>query len=194
MDRKGERPYIQQRISDLEQIAEENWTNASVLFEVFSELRFRKPRKRPRELKQRILDRLLELAQEYFRWPSIKAMPGNEPISSTTWPSTGLLSYLGYHVGKPALPAIKRREILDQAYQDILPTVNNPIYMSEWGPPKSSVRLKKIAESLAAFCRNQKRKNSDHSKSTAITDWESDLAYLKHKYYNNVYNFQWPRT
>ena len=188
-----ERPYIRQYINDLEDIVEENWDNGSVLFEVFSELDFRKPRKRPRELRKRILERLLELADEFFHWPTTMASSGDGSIEAEKWPKTGLLSYLGYHVGKTGLPTIKRREILDQAYKDNLPTVNNSIYMAQWGEPRSSIRLKKIAESIAAFCRNQKRRD-DQIKSAAIADWESDLAYMKAKYYDGNYDFQWPRT
>lgn len=193
MNRSTDRPFIQQRIHALETIAEDNWNNAYVLFEVFSELKFRKPRKRPTELRDSIIERLLELAEAHFRWPSTTAVGGNSSIETAGWPRTGLLSYLGYHAGKTELTAAARRSMLNRAYQDDLPTMNNPIYMAQWGEPKSGTRLRKMAESLAAFCRNQKRKQ-EYTHSTAVMNWESDLAYLKVTYYDGTYDFRWPRT
>jgi hypothetical protein len=193
MNHKNERPFKILHINDLESIAEKNLHNASVLFEVFTELNFRRHRKRHNDLRRRILDRLLELAAEYFRWPSTSTPSGDSTLNAVGWPLKGLLSYLGYHVGKTGLPTMTRREILDEVYNDTLPIVNNTSYMEEWGTPRSDSRLKKLAESLAAFCRNQKRKDG-HVQSAAVADWVSDLAYLKSKYYDGVYDFHWPRT
>jgi hypothetical protein len=195
MSRGDDRRHIQQRINELEAMAASNWGSPSLLFEIFTELEFRKPRKRPRELKQRINDRLLELAADfYFTWPSTSAPGGDGNLDGAGWPRTGLLSYLGYHVGRTGLPTTTRRAILADAYLGNLPTVNNPVYMADWGDPVCGPRLRKIAESLAAFCRNQKRKDGPHFQSAAVADWESDLAYLKGTYYDGVYDFPWPRT
>jgi hypothetical protein len=161
MKSRDDRPHIYHDIYELQEVAESNWNNPSVLFEVFSELQFRRPRKRPRELRQAIQDRILEVLPSFcFRWPSTSAIGGDGNLAGSGWPRTGLLSYLGYHVGTSGLPTHERRKILDLAYTDNLPTVNNPIYMANWGLPRSGPRLQKIAESLAAFCRNRKRQES----------------------------------
>jgi hypothetical protein len=193
MNDKIVRPYKQKRIDELESITGDNCDNASVLIEVFMELEFRRPRKRPSELRRRILNRLSELSAEFFRWPTTLAPSGDNILTTLGWPRKGLLSYLGYHVGKTGPPTTTRREILDEAYNNTLPTVNNTVYMADWGAPRSGPRLEKIAESIAAFCRNRKRKDG-LLQSVAIADWESDLAYLKSKYYDGVYDFHWPRT
>ena len=189
------RPHIQYNIFQLIELTNQNWDHPSVLFEIFSELQFRRPRKRQREHREKIHERLLELAADfYFRWPSTEAQGGDGSLTDNCWPRTGLLSYLGYHVGRTGLPTVIRRAILDDAYMKSLPTVNNPIYMADWGEAHSGPRLQKTAESLAAFCRNQKRKDGTRSKSAAVADWESDLQYLKAKHYDGVYDFPWPRT
>jgi hypothetical protein len=190
--RASTRPHLHGDINDLETITRENWSNPSVLFEVFVELGYRRQRKRKRELKDKTYKRLIEIAGEYFDWPTTNAPGGNRRLSGALWPEEGLLSYLGYHVGERGLPTAERRAILDSVYLQAVPTVNNPVYMADWGSPRSSLRLQKIAESLAAFCRNKKRSDRSYS-SVAVADWESDLAYLKQKYYDGVYKFPWPR-
>ncbi|MFH7028095.1 MAG: hypothetical protein ACHBN1_22505 [Heteroscytonema crispum UTEX LB 1556] len=87
----------------------------------------------------------------------------------------------------------ERREILDTIFLRPLLHIDNANYISEWGQPKTDERLRKLAESIAAFIRNAKRRNMN-SFSKAIQDWESDLAYLKRTYYNNRFSFSCPRT
>jgi hypothetical protein len=104
-----------------------------------------------------------------------------------------LLRYLGYHVGAKGLSGEERRAILDAVYLEKLPSVNSRTYMSEWGQPHTGVRLKKLAETLAALTRNEKRKRAAASRS-AIEEWEADLEYLRQKYYVGRYDFVWPET
>jgi hypothetical protein len=89
------------------------------------------------------------------------------------------------------LPESQRRQILDTIFIHSLSFVNDTNYLREWGEPKTKERLKKLADCIAAFTRNAKRRNAD-SYSKAIQDWEADLAYLKRTYYDG--HFQWPRT
>ena len=59
------------------------------------------------------------------------------------------------------------------------------------GNPQSDTRLKKLANSLATFTRNaRRRRNSDMNQ--AIIEWEEDISYLKNKYYTNRFGFDWP--
>jgi hypothetical protein len=57
----------------------------------------------------------------------------------------------------------------------------------------SSVRLQKLANCIASFARNAKRR-CYASMELAITEWEEDLAYLKDKYYRPVDGYNWPDT
>ena len=119
-------------------------------------------------------------------------MNDNDFDYSNEWPDKGLLSYVGYHVGKSGKSPIERRKILSNVFLSELPNVQNPQYMKEWGQIKSSQRLRKIANSLASFIRNAKRKNEIPDE--AINDWENDLDWLKKKYYRGVFTFPWPST
>ena len=129
-----------------------------------------------------------------FPWPSTDAFPGLGNLSETDWPQEGLLSYMGYRVGRNGAPISRRREILATIFeQDALPRVNSAEYMREWGPAKSTARLKKMAESIASFARNEKRRNSS-SYAEAIKDHEEDLEWLKQRFYTGAHRFQWPST
>ncbi|MBF0227676.1 MAG: hypothetical protein HQK76_19685 [Desulfobacterales bacterium] len=97
---------------------------------------------------------------------------------------------MGYSVGKNGHIKSERRRILRNVYNNVIPKVFPPRYINEWGRPSSSKRLQKIAESIAAFCRNNKKKI--HPPIQAIKDWESDLAWLKLEFYDNRYKFRWP--
>jgi hypothetical protein len=65
--------------------------------------------------------------------------------------------------------------------------------MAEWSEPETAVRLKKIADSLAAFARNGRR-NEKQDMSEAVNHWVTDLAWLKTEYYDGHYDsrFAWP--
>jgi len=51
-----------------------------------------------------------------------------------------------------------------------------------------------MAESIAAFCRNAKLRDSS-SLAAAISDWEVDLVWLKQTYYDRKFHrvFNWPQ-
>ena len=119
-------------------------------------------------------------------------IPGENLSNDVFQYEQGLLKYYGYKVGRSGLSQGERWEILDQVFSQALLQIDNTAYLNEWGEPKSARRLQKIADSIAAFTRNAKRRNR-HSFSKAIQDWETDLAYLKRTYYNN-FSFQYPRT
>ena len=100
---------------------------------------------------------------------------------------------MGYCVGQNGVSEAQRREILDFAYKQILPNVNSVEYIDEWGDPITWPRLSKIAESIASFVRSAKRRDLA-SMSVAIDEWESDLDYLRKKYYVGRYDSPWPPT
>lgn len=131
-----------------------------------------------------------------FPWPSTTAFPSEKPELQLDgeFEERGMLAHLGYHVGKNGLPPKKRRGLLNSILEsETLPRINSKQYVLEWSTSGSSVRLRKMAESIAAFCRNAKRrKNATMSES--IRSWEADLAWLKVQFYDNRFTFRWPST
>jgi hypothetical protein len=184
------RPLIDRWWPNLAALVDERRDDTLGLVEILHELGFRH-RAGAMRLRERVFERLLELSEEGFAWPSTMASSGGGYLEADDWPKKGMLSFLGYHVGESGLGAGGRREILDFAYKGRLPNVNNQSYMDQWGHPETGARLKKMAESIAAFCRNHKRKNGA---ALSVQEWESDLEYLRVKYYVGRYSFIWPDT
>ena len=186
------RPYLQHTVVDLEAIADAQWADLQSLCAVGVEL-FHRKTARAIALRTRVVERVTELVNQGFSWPSTDASPTDS--SSQLFidaPSTGLLAYLGYRVGANGLDPEERCQLLDTVYTHLLPPLNSADYMSEWAEPSSAQRLRKMADSIAAFVRNNKRKSQPSTQS--IDDWEDDLQYLYTNYYVGRYNFFWPNT
>ena len=132
-----------------------------------------------------------------FPWPSTNVLPGLGNLGDLEepgWPKVGLLSYIGYHVGRSGNPSRQRQEILGGIFRDEdLPRVYSPQYMAEWGSARSSTRLRKMAESIASFARLKKRQDLVKF-ARAINDWEADLEWLKQNFYTGRFSFRWPST
>lgn len=129
---------------------------------------------------------------DYFEWPSTEARMGDGKIDAGGWESSGMLGYLGYHVGKTsALTDGQRRSILSYAFSAHLPPINSVAYMHGWGSSGSAHRLQKIAESLAAFTRLRKQRRNAVFQH-AIRDWEEDLKFLYRRFYVGKFRFAWP--
>ncbi len=137
--------------------------------------------------------RVLRLKEEgFFEWPSTDAPASIYGFSGDQFfYKDGLLSYVGYRVGRNGAPQDTRLQILDCVFHNELPNVDSAEYMEGWGSPNTTARLQKIAESIAAFTRNAKR-NRGHDYSEAITNWEGDLGYLYDEYYVDRFRFGWP--
>ncbi|PZO34899.1 MAG: hypothetical protein DCF17_19810 [Shackletoniella antarctica] len=187
------RPYMKSRVNELEGIVDSAWENTKILADIHYELGFR-ARRRAHRLRDRIARRLAQLQDGQFFWPTTTANIGLQNLSSDAFKyGEGLLRQCGYKVGMNGLSQRERSEILDAVFLCPLPKIEDRAYLEQWGNPKTSRRLQKMAESIAAFTRNARRHNSkDFSK--AIQDWEADLVYLKEKYYNNHFSFRWPQV
>jgi len=156
----------------------------------------------PFDCNQGILDEFAEnhSALEFlinwgFDWPStqVSLWSGNEELVAD-WPEKGLLGSLNYKVGRSGLLTNERRKILTRAFVDNVPKELPVSYTKDWGIPESQQRLKKIANSIAAFCRIAKLRTS-HNSEDAIHDWEADLKWLHKKYYEpKGFRFNWPDT
>ena len=187
------RPYISYQIDALEKLVDSECNNPDILSAIHHELQFRS-RRRSEILRERIAYRLSQLQNAPFVWPKTTATKGNQTLSSQVFRhEEGLLRRCGYRVGANGLPEHQRRWILDDIYLRPLPSMENRAYLCEWGEPQTAQRLRKLANTIAAFTRNAKHRNTRNFE-TAIAHWESDLAYLKRAYYDNRFDFQWPHT
>ncbi|MCS4159421.1 hypothetical protein [Salinibacter ruber] len=144
-------------------------------------------------MQRAIIDQVTQQLETSFPWPETNAPTGDGSIDPGDWPDIGLLGKLGYEVGKGGKNKYRRRAILRKAFQadasEWLPIEDQA---EQWGEPTSSKRLQKIANSLAAFATNAKKK--DPSLETAISHWEADLAHLKEQLYDEQYSFEWPKA
>lgn len=129
--------------------------------------------------------------------------PGTDPLPSSGTgeggefgPDESPLKRLGYEVGNTGKQTAKRREILREAYErnlEAFPGKYPEQDLDEWGPAKSGARLKRMADHIAGLCHSFRGRDRDFS--TAIDDYESDLAWLKREYYSPLtYGFRWPDT
>jgi hypothetical protein len=209
------RPYLTKQTKQLLEIAHSPSCSVDVLKEIMTELSERKNDFAFRALFE--VGKLLEQAQEaelqrhkveelkraenlrrrnqegFFEWPSTDAPASIHGFTGDVFfYKDGLLSYVGYRVGRQqGAPKHIRLQILDCVFHNNLPRVISPEYMDEWDAPKTAARLHKLAEAIAAFTRNAKRR-PDGDFLDAIADWESDLDYLFHKYYVSRFRFTWP--
>ena len=135
----------------------------------------------------------LDPDEDGFPWPSTRADGGSGNLKATNWLQEGLLKSVGYTVGDTAgLDDVVRQHLLAALFDGPIPPVFPRDYMQKWSRPRTPARLRQLAETLAAFARNAKRRNQDLSK--AIGDWEADHDFLFHTYYRGRFGFDWPRT
>ena len=189
---RTQRQYFSKTIVEIETIAYINWNDCTLILALVIEL-FHRKTARAVALRTRLLERASELILQGFAWPSTDAEPSdNDTTVFIDAPGAGLLGYLGYRVGLAGLDSVERTNLLDTVYAYRLPQVNSVEYMNEWGEPNTGQRLQKMAESIAAFARNAKRRQKPPKQ--AILDWEADLEYLRKTYYVARYSFFWPNT
>jgi hypothetical protein len=106
------------------------------------------------------------------------------------------LAKMGYTVGIHfGLPPAERRKILSKAFGEKIPRAtshaNIDEYMKQWGSPKTSQRLWRIARHLAGQI-YLKRRNI--TMGFAVSEWADDLKWLhKHVYPQVRFKFCWPR-
>ena len=133
---------------------------------------------------------------DYFPWPSteIGAAAAATKSSAINLYEKGMLGCLGYQVGVSSpLTGAQRARLLGQVFLMRLPPLNDLKYMTSWGQPSTGPRLHKIAECLATFVKNAKRRSGD-SFYTAIAHWEADLLHMRRQYYDGRFDFLWPRA
>lgn len=140
---------------------------------------------------------LEHLMEDAFEWPSFGS-GGDDSIyiDAETWRKQTPLTAMGYHVGVTSgLTQAKRRNILHRIFTGhlIFPADFSSTERLEWGQPGSSQRLQKIAQQIAKNIHLQGGRLGHDS--TAVTQWRSDLDWLKAEYYDGKrLRFRWPDT
>ncbi len=131
---------------------------------------------------------------DFFKWPSTSAKSGNGTFALEQAEQEGMMAYLEYHVGKTSSASTKMRQvILARIFEGVLPPAFPRDYMEQWDKQSSPSRLRKMAASIAAFARNARRRQ-DGNLDEAIQHWEQDLQFLRERYYEGKFNFDWPAT
>jgi hypothetical protein len=194
-----DRVFLDRGIDELEGLMDDYGDDELFLLVLAHELSHRRIQ-RSRDLAQVALEKLIRQActDEAFEWPSTEVLFGDGSIDSTAeWRNEGVLKFVGYSVGRTrGLPESRRREILHMVYLRDLPHQVPSDLREAWGTRASCGRLLKLANTLASFIRNAKRR-SESIMRFAISDWDSDLAYLKSAFYDGGQcqrTFVWPRT
>jgi len=191
------RPFFHRSWIELEKLADAGLEDISQTQRILSELKYRKSRKAAAlyaKLAAR-LESLVTKENQYFRWPTTAVIGDSTAALNVAHfdYEEGLLKFMGYAVGQKGAYRTRRLQVLDYVFNERVPKVQSYEHMAEWGTPKSSRRLEKLANCLASFARNAKRRKSNDM-AEAIKDWEEDLNYLKEKYYFGRYDFRWPCT
>ena len=101
------------------------------------------------------------------------------------------LSIMGYRAGVSGLDEGSRRRILRSAFEGPLPFVESPAYMESWGSPATAERLKRIAYHLSSTIDTHRNRANLH---VAVSDWKTDLAWLKETFYRGIFTFYWPQA
>lgn len=174
----------------IKEIIYSKWSNHVALKQMLSKI---SPEKTnfATEISLMIIERLKEVS---FRFPSTELTGEGFPeMKIIDRQKNGLLLAVGYKTGLYGLHNEPRRKILNDLYQGEIPKDTGLIGIEKWGRPRTRTRLKEIVYQLAHFTK-QEKKNYRGDYSTSISEREADLKYLKKKYYDGVYDFEYPKT
>ena len=169
-------------------MADASWNDPTKLKFIAAELA-RRRKQAAHDVRARIERRLAEIPPESPLWLETDIQLVSKSQSQRR---IGLLSFMGYHVGAKGISERRRRKILDDVFNNEIPSWSDDANMQEWGRPQTSSRLQKLAEYLARFARA--RPNSSADLSVGIATWKSDLEYLKETFYDGKFYFPWPNT
>jgi hypothetical protein len=145
---------------------------------------------------------------DQFEWPvtDLLKFPGTgSAMGELSSPSVGVLRLAGYRTGTNAAGSQARQAKLRRLFESEsllrdyrtaemgLRPGDLEAHLNTWGLPRSGVRLRKMAESIAAFCRNEKHRGLLVSPQQR----EDDLEWLKREFYDGKLDGQsnwWPLT
>ena len=115
-----------------------------------------------------------ELKREKFRaiWD---VDPPGDPIR----PSDGVLSALGYRVGREGIPASARRRILVDALVKPLKSLPPVSNVQDWRKQSSQERFAKLLRTLGGLAFQAERRSGSADFQSAIADWKNDQDWVK---------------
>ena len=180
------RPLLQHMTAEIRAAFEEGRRDVSALLQIREELTHRR-----RKAARNLLDEVSVQLDALF--PTTVAPKGTGKLPAPDWPKVSPLKLMGYTVGRSGESVFRREDILRRAFLGPIPNTFDSEYMAEWGQPRTTERLLKMANGIATFCRNQKRED-EVKMAQAIRDWEHDLAWLKRTFYDGQFRFAWPAT
>lgn len=131
------------------------------------------------------------LFNQEFPWPETAFEDGPPVTVGEGFDSdeaSSPLYRMGYSVAQQlGLTPSARHDVLVETYQEeTLPWCISDDYMEDWGPSSSRKRLRRIAWHLHLMTKRFRR----HAE--AVARWESDLNWLKKRFYKPIHRFRWP--
>lgn len=131
------------------------------------------------------------LFNQEFPWPETAFEDGPPATVGEGFDSdeaSSPLYRMGYSVAQQlGLTPSARHDVLVETYQEeTLPWCISDDYMEDWGPSSSRKRLRRIAWHLHLMTKRFRR----HAE--AVSRWESDLDWLKKRFYKPIHRFRWP--
>lgn len=108
---------------------------------------------------------------------SRRGMDAGHDLNIDDWRPESFLKRLGYSVGVNGPTPMRRRDALMRAYERPLPDDMPSDYRQECGDPASSKRLQRIVDHLRGRISLAEQRQADMSQ--ALSDWKSDLRWLK---------------
>ena len=129
-----------------------------------------------------------------FTWPTIVGGGGGGGGTIIFGSSSSPLTSMGYIVGNYSDLSIRERHsILEKIFTDEIdfPSDYSTAEKRAWGKPKTSTRLKKIAQHIA---RNISIRKGNKSYKIAVREWMEDLLWLKKTQAPKKPRFKWPKT
>jgi hypothetical protein len=131
------------------------------------------------------------LFNQEFPWPET-AFDDRPPVTIgegfDSDEASSPLYRMGYSVAQQlGLTSSARHDVLVETYQEEnLPWCISDEYMEDWGQSSSRKRLRRIAWHLHLMTKRFRR----HAE--AVARWESDLNWLKKRFYKPIHRFHWP--
>lgn len=201
-----QRSHFEKSGDEIRALIHQHWDDFWQLGVLAYELQFRE--KIEEEQRAAVVERLVELGVQLgktlsdepgFEFPSTDIVQNRrlavEGLGEVDWRQYGLLSLSGYRVGiTNGRKDVDRRRILNWLFlEDDLRDIGDEKYAVQWGEPKTSSRLEKLANTIAAFVRNAKRRD-DNNMEVAIQEWTEDLNYLRARFYERWGDFPWPNV
>lgn len=131
------------------------------------------------------------LFNQEFPWPETAFEDGPPVTIGEGFDSdeaSSPLYRMGYSVAQQlGLTPSARHDVLVETYQEeTLPWCISDEYMEDWGQSSSRKRLRRIAWHLHLMTKRFRR----HPE--AVARWESDLNWLKKRFYKPIHRFRWP--